>query len=546
MGNSLESQHRYKFIGKVINRRRSMVKEGTPTIKLDFNNLNRYEVYYTMITFSPGDNNLRSWYDIKDDEPLLHGKNFKIRPSVVLGKLDNDTLLVVPMSSKIQKYKNNDYFGAYVLGNNIGTASGAILLENAKVITNAQLLNRIGELSHYDKIKFEMYLETLKTAYNDRWMQYVNRLVNDVMHVKLLNQSKIKTGTQHLLYNYFGNNGAYNGKLYYLDDNDEGYTLRKIVSDNKLIGKFVKAELELMQPQDQKQLVTEELLNEANRYQLLNKSKNADNYKNTSKGKNRYHRRNKSRISTNVAQYNQINMDEFFKQDILTVGVKVQGETNNYVVTMKFSGALNEIQRSIKSHGNNKLEFRDIVTSLTRMFNTGDVYIGCSCPDQQYRIQYWNTQNGYNADKPESRPSNITNPNDTKGAGCKHIMLVLANLNWLMKVASVINNYIKYCEEHMERNYADYIFPKLYGMPYNKAVQMGLFDTDILDSDEATIDLSNEIGRDRGKFRKDRIVNNQKQFPKKEKTPQEDEIDLTFDNSKNESELEQDIEQDQE
>ena len=123
-------------------------------------------------------------------------------------------------------------------------------------------------------------------------------------------------------------------------------------------------------------------------------------------------------------------------------------------------------------------------------------------------------------------------------------MLVLANLNWLMKVASVINNYIKYCEEHMERNYADYIFPKLYGMPYNKAVQMGLFDTNVLDSDEATIDLSNEIGRDRGKFKKDKIVNNQKQFPKKEKTPQKDELELDFDNSKNESEIEQNNPQD--
>lgn len=101
-----------------------------------------------------------------------------------------------------------------------------------------------------------------------------------------------------------------------------------------------------------------------------------------------------------------------------------------------------------------------------------------------------------------------------------------------MKVASVINNYIKYCEEYMERNYADYIFPKLYGMPYNKAIQLGLFDTDDLASDEDTLDTSNRIGRDRGKFRKDKIVNNQQKFKKKEPEPLEKPLDLKF--SKNE------------
>jgi len=31
----------------------------------------------------------------------------------------------------------------------------------------------------------------------------------------------------------------------------------------------------------------------------------------------------------------------------------------------------------------------------------------------------------------ETRPSNITNPDDTKGRGCKHVQAVLTNNSWL-------------------------------------------------------------------------------------------------------------------
>ena len=116
-----------------------------------------------------------------------------------------------------------------------------------------------------------------------------------------------------------------------------------------------------------------------------------------------------------------------------------------------------------------------------------------NCPDWKYRIAYWATRNQQNSGTPEVRPSDITNPRDTKGAGCKHSLLVISNLDWMMKIASVINNYIKYCRDNMARNYADYIFPKVYGVPYNRAVQLSLFDKEdkygdgILPSDQATI-----------------------------------------------------------
>lgn len=260
--------------------------------------------------------------------------------------------------------------------------------------------------------------------------------------------------------------------------------------------------------------LNEQLLLELNRGQLINKSKASDNYKDTSKGRNRWERRNKSKIATRVDQYNKIDMNSFFKNDELKVGINVHGETSDYIVAIRYNGVLKEIAEQIKRN-NNKLEFKCILIALQRVFNQGNVFVSCSCPDWKYRQAYHATRGGYNSGAPEIRASDITNPRDSKGAGCKHVNLVLGNIDWIMKIASVINNYIHYMEDHFERKYADLIFPKLYGMPYQKAIQLNLFDTDDnLSDDEDEIKLSNRYGRERTKFRSDRQVNNMRNFNK--------------------------------
>lgn len=230
-----------------------------------------------------------------------------------------------------------------------------------------------------------------------------------------------------------------------------------------------------------------QILNEATRNELINKSRSADNYapSNQGKGKNRYERRLKSSVANSVAQYNKIEMDEFFKRDILQVGIDVRGETNNYVVTMKFSGVLNALQNQVKQN-QGKLEFKNVYRALSDTFSTKDIQIHCNCPDAKYRQNYWQWKNN-NGTQYEPRPSNITNPHDTKGAGCKHTLLVLSNRDWLMKIASVILNYIKYAQNNLQNAYATYIFPKVYGVPYDRAVQLGLFDNGVLPRDRKTV-----------------------------------------------------------
>lgn len=91
-------------------------------------------------------------------------------------------------------------------------------------------------------------------------------------------------------------------------------------------------------------------LQEASRQELISKSKRGANYAltNQSKGKNRWERKKYSKVATTVASFNRIDMNEFFKQDILTFEVQVKGETDVYFVTIKFVGALNEISKQVK------------------------------------------------------------------------------------------------------------------------------------------------------------------------------------------------------
>lgn len=448
--------------------------------------------------------------------------------------------------------------------------------------------------------------------------------------------------------------------------------------------------------------LNEELLLELNRGQLIQKSKRSDKYKTVGREhENRWTRRNKSKIATRVDQYNELNMDDFFKKDELKVGIHVFGETHEYTVLIRYDGVLREIAEQIKRN-NNKFEFKCVLVALQKVFNSGNVFVSCSClhpetkiklldgtsptvaelksrfdngetlwaystdengdfkpgriknvwitktttdfvettldngekilttpehlfmlrsgeyiqakdlkendslmplyfsqsngyetvkfntvdeavaffklnhkvkgvkavtledtpvydltvdtwgnflldagvvvhncPDWKYRQAYNASKDGYNSGPLEIRASNITNPGDTKGAGCKHVNLVLGNVDWIMKVSSVINNYVHYMKEHYERKYADLIFPKLFNMPYQKAVQLNLFDTDDeLPGNEDEIRLSNKYGRERTRFRSDVQVNNMKNFGKKEEekeNPNQPHLLLNLQKTKEES-----------
>ena len=243
-------------------------------------------------------------------------------------------------------------------------------------------------------------------------------------------------------------------------------------------------------------------LNEDSRNQLLSKARKGAEYKgDKSKGKNIYERRTKSKISNSVREYNQLDMNKFFKEDILDLYIKVHGETDDYMVGISFSGILELIREETEKDENLIVDLRLILKMLKRAFNREDhVMIRCSCPDFQYRHSYWCSVHDMILGDKENRPSDETNPHDDLGPACKHIILVLSNTAWCVKLASSINNYINYIKDHYENAYAEIIYPQLYGREYDQDVQLGLFDKDELDNTDT--DQANEYGRTRGQFKK--------------------------------------------
>lgn len=120
------------------------------------------------------------------------------------------------------------------------------------------------------------------------------------------------------------------------------------------------------------------ILTEANRTALIAQSRNAGMYKDQSRGKNRFDRKKYSKIANSVKNYNEINMNQLFKQDILQVNIPVVGENDEYTVTIKLEGIVAEIQKNIKNN-KNQFEFRTIIQALTKVFNTSDIYVKCTC-----------------------------------------------------------------------------------------------------------------------------------------------------------------------
>lgn len=261
---------------------------------------------------------------------------------------------------------------------------------------------------------------------------------------------------------------------------------------------------------------------EDKRQELISNSKHADNYapENQFRGKNRYERRLHSRVANSVREMNSIDMNKFFQNNILDVDVKVRGETDDYIVRISFGEVLDQIHKQLALN-NDVLNLRCVIRALVSAFNGENVYIRCSCSDFKYRQAFYLSVHDIIVGDKETRPSNITNPNDTKGRGCKHILLVLSNNSWLTKVASVIFNYVQYMEKHYPNMYADVIYPAIYQREYSDDVQLQLQQPEepseegapdiSVKADKDLLNVSNKWARTKTQFQKGNEYRFQKQ-----------------------------------
>lgn len=270
-------------------------------------------------------------------------------------------------------------------------------------------------------------------------------------------------------------------------------------------------------------------LREDKRAQLMAKGQSGEKEKD---GQTRYQKRVKSKIASSNKEFNQIDMNKLFRDDILTVNIPVVGETNNYLVTFSFSGFLEKLHSEMETNGN-VLALKTVLRAIVNSFNTDDVYIRCNCEDYRYRFSYWGTRNNTITGEKELRPSDITNPDDRLGSGCKHIMLCLSNTGWCIKVAAVVKNYIEYMEKHLHSMYAKVIYPAIWQKPYEDPVQMSMFDDDDLLTDKDTIDRANVAARQKGRWEQ----GNQYRFTKQ--SDDKDQMKMTFDKTPEEEEDDQ-------
>ena len=208
----------------------------------------------------------------------------------------------------------------------------------------------------------------------------------------------------------------------------------------------------------------------------------------------------------------------------------MDGETDSYLVTISFKGFLDYLHKEL-AKVDNKLSLRVVIRALLDGINSDDVYMRCSCPDYQYRIAYWASRTDTIVGDKETRPSNITNPNNKLGSGCKHLMLILSNTSWMIKLGSVIFNYINYMERNYKKLYADVIYPAIYDKKYEEPVQLDIdsLDNDELDTTSSMVDKSNKYARDKNKFQ----VGNKWRFQPKQNKNQ---LNISIFDDKNEDE----------
>lgn len=255
-------------------------------------------------------------------------------------------------------------------------------------------------------------------------------------------------------------------------------------------------------------------LTEDTRARQLADSRNKGPYKDQSYGKNRFERKRYSHIENQVKTYNRINRNDLFKKDILQIDIPVIGETDNYTVTVKVEGVVAEMAKNIKNN-HNQFEYRTVLQAMVKCLNSNDIWLKCTCPDYKYQFKAWNIRKGISVEGPSEDPGlgkGIANPHDSKGDGCKHILLVLSNLQWVKNVVSVINNYIRYAEAHRRKPFLNVIFPKLYGIPVSAAGKEDLIPDDkdnskFLDSSQSLINVINDWGKNRGKFSRGQNTN---------------------------------------
>lgn len=155
----------------------------------------------------------------------------------------------------------------------------------------------------------------------------------------------------------------------------------------------------------------------------------------------------KSKAET-ITRYNKsAGYKGFSLVDIDTTAIKtrdsivITNRVGNYFDSVELDDILYWVGLEVTEARDNKMTQKVVEKSLLGAMDGMDIKVDCNCGDFIYRFAYMATQFEYKYGKPETRPSNITNP-DGYGAMCKHLIALLSNKSWVSQVASTLQQWI--------------------------------------------------------------------------------------------------------
>lgn len=154
------------------------------------------------------------------------------------------------------------------------------------------------------------------------------------------------------------------------------------------------------------------------------------------------------RLGYKPLSYNGIDIQNLLRDDECILKVPV----GKYTVTIAYQGVLDKLIDVLQRQPRPNVTLQSVIRALTQAIDDTDVLVDCTCADFKYRFAFWSTKYGYKYGKPQNQPTKVTNPHDDKGAMCKHITSLLANKRWMVRVASVLNEYIRANPEQVRKS----------------------------------------------------------------------------------------------
>lgn len=172
---------------------------------------------------------------------------------------------------------------------------------------------------------------------------------------------------------------------------------------------------------------------------ILALSKSAGPYNSKKRQGNRFTERTTILSIPYGAEWQKQDVNKLFNTGNYLFSIPVQGKTNRYVVQIEIIKFLPLLNEYIRMGG---FTTEAIAAAIIVGTTSNDVKIHCTCPDFKHRFHFWVTQSGSNAGVPQSIVSSTTNPTDSLGKGCKHILYCLSDKSWARTIAKNLFDYL--------------------------------------------------------------------------------------------------------